>query len=116
MSRWITIGEGIQPADIRNVRGAITIGVIPEDQRDGSQPMISITAAIMGTSCSARLTIEEAEALHSTLHTMIAEANARVRSPGENDERSVMAELLTTEEAERLEIQPGRWLLPGAPP
>lgn len=116
MSRQIAISQSAQPADIRNARGAIAIGVTPEDGRDGGQPMISITAAVTGTSGTARLTIEEAEALRSTLDTMISEANARLRHSGGGGERSVMAELLTTEEANRLEIRPGMWLLPGAPP
>ncbi|ROP32824.1 hypothetical protein EDD30_5773 [Couchioplanes caeruleus] len=31
-------------------------------------------------------------------------------------ERSVMAELLSEDEVQRLQLQPGRWLLPGIPP
>ena len=31
-------------------------------------------------------------------------------------ERSIMAELLTAEEAAALQVEPGRWFLPGTPP
>jgi hypothetical protein len=34
----------------------------------------------------------------------------------QREQRSVMAELLTPQEAEDLQISPGRWLLPGTPP
>jgi hypothetical protein len=31
-------------------------------------------------------------------------------------ERSIMAELLTAQESEDLQVEPGLWLLPGPPP
>jgi len=34
----------------------------------------------------------------------------------QREERSVMAELLTAQEVKNLQLQPGRWLLPGTPP
>jgi hypothetical protein len=41
------------------------------------------------------------------------------RRPGhfsQRPERSIMAELLTAQEAAALQVEPGRWLLPGTPP
>ncbi len=35
---------------------------------------------------------------------------------GRPDRRSVMRELLTSEQAAEFEIEPGLWLLPGTPP
>ena len=34
----------------------------------------------------------------------------------QREERSVMAELLTPQEAKDLQFEPGRWFLPGNPP
>jgi len=34
----------------------------------------------------------------------------------QSEERSLMAELLTTQETKNLQSAPGRWLLPGTPP
>ena len=90
--------------------------------------MIGITAAVGGTSCSARLTIDEAEMLRDALKTMITEATGRSRHHGASlndegsgrlgrrEERSVMSELLTAREVKDLQLEPGRWLLPGTPP
>jgi len=128
VSSRVTIGETARPANIRNVRGAVTVGVIRRENVDGGEPMIGITAAVGGTSCSARLTIGEAEMLRDALDTMITEATAGSRHHGAslNDEgserlgrrgeRSIMAELLTAQEVKDLQREPGRWLLPGAPP
>lgn len=34
----------------------------------------------------------------------------------ERRDRSIMRELMTEEESERLQMEPGRWFLPGTPP
>ena len=74
MNAHITVGETGRPEDPRNVRGTVTATLT--QQADG-QPMIAISAAIMGTSCSVRLTVDEGERLRDALAAMIAQ----VRTP-----------------------------------
>lgn len=68
MTTRITVGETGRPADEQNLRG--TISAILTTSKNG-EPMIAISAALMSTSCSARLTIEEAERLRDALNEMI---------------------------------------------
>lgn len=71
MTTHVTVGETGRPADPRNVRGTVT--AILKQQVD-EQPLIAISAAIMGTSCSVRLTVAEVARLRDALDAMIAEA------------------------------------------
>lgn len=72
----ITVGETSRPADIRHLRGAVSARLTQRPELDGGQPMIAITAALMATSCSARLTVPETIRLRDALTLMIADAGA----------------------------------------
>lgn len=71
MTTRITVGETGRPSDDQNLRG--TISATLTTSKNG-EPMIIMSAAIMSTSCSARLTLEEAERLRYALGEMIANA------------------------------------------
>lgn len=71
MNAHITVGETGQPADPQCVRGTVTAILT---QQTGGQPIISINAAIMGTSCSVRLTVVEVARLRDALDAIITQA------------------------------------------
>jgi hypothetical protein len=71
MTIRVTVGETGQPADPRNLRGTVTATLV--QQADG-QPVFAVSAEIMGTSCSVRLTIDEVARLRDALDSMIERA------------------------------------------